>query len=362
MGNVEMVQEQFRALARAYAAEAQAEGRASWFSTNESGFAFIVRCEAKDDGCRLQLRAQTGPLPELAIGCETGFERFGKRLGLSREVQTGDDAFDRQAYLDTALPDEAVHEIAGRQSFRRGVLGLLDAGYSVELGDEGLSATRNSEVLQDLHPDRLRRGLQDAALAVSELGRLDPRWIAHRAPRWPMVVSITAVGAALVGIVTRVTGASTPLSGALENRGLLWGLAACVVVLPLLILLLRGRSDAFQHLVASGLGLLVALPLWASSGAVIVNSTFDDSAPVVRRTSVLAKEEQRSRGVVRRSHSYYIRVQSWALQSVPRLEISKALYTSLQRGSPVEIVTRAGFLGQEWIEDVRAGQSGQAPR
>jgi hypothetical protein len=358
MGNQEMVKEQFRALAQARQADVQTEGSALWFSTNESGVPMTLRCEARNEGCRLRFRAETGPLPELAVSSETGFERFGKRLGLSREVQTGDEAFDRQAYIDTALPEAAVHEIAGRAGFRRGVLSLLESGFAVELGAEGLSATRDSEILQDLDPDRVRPALQAAALAVAELKNLDPRWLAHRSPRWPMVVSVTALLAAATGLyafTTAATGTRIPLGSELQNLGLLWGLGACVVAVPVLVLLLRGRSDAFQHLIASGLGLLFALPLWAGTGAVIVNAGFDDSPPVVRKTSVVTKEEQKARGVIRRVHAYYIRVQSWSAQPVPRLEITKSLYTPLQRGAPVEVVTRRGFLGREWVEEVRAG-------
>jgi len=361
MGNREMVTEQFRALARARQAEVQAsEGSALCFSTTERGVPFTVRCEAKNEGCRLRLRAETGPLPELAVGSETGFERFGKRIGLAREVQTGDEVFDREAYLDTPLPEAAVHLITGRESFRRGVLQLVRAGFAVELGAEGLSATKDSEGLQDLDPDRIRPALQSAALAAAELKNLDPRWIAHRAPRWPLVVSVASLLAAAAGLyafTTAATGTRIPLSSGLQNLGLLWGLGACVVALPVLVLLLRGRSDAFQHLVASGLGLLFALPLWAGAGAVMVNAGFDDSPPVVRKTSVLTKEEQKARGVIRRVHSYYIKVQSWGAQPVPRLEIPRSLYTSLQRGAPVEVVTRRGYLGREWVEEVRAGQN-----
>src|SRR5262245_25440159 len=51
------------------------------------------------------VRLPARPLPAILVRAERGFDRLGKSLGLNREVQLGDQAFDDAAYLASSAPD-----------------------------------------------------------------------------------------------------------------------------------------------------------------------------------------------------------------------------------------------------------------
>lgn len=67
---------------------------------------------------------------------ETSEEVDAKQRGISREFQSGDAAFDRDVYVDTATDDEVLRYVLVSPALRASVLALLDEGVrAVELDD-----------------------------------------------------------------------------------------------------------------------------------------------------------------------------------------------------------------------------------
>ncbi len=67
---------------------------------------------------------------------ETSEEVDAKQRGISREFQSGDAAFDRDVYVDTATDDEVLRYVLASPALRASVLALLDEGVrAVELDD-----------------------------------------------------------------------------------------------------------------------------------------------------------------------------------------------------------------------------------
>ena len=67
-------------------------------------------------------------------------DRFGKLLGVNREVQTGDAEFDRQCYVDSPESDEVVKRLLAPPAVRSGISALLKLGFRVQTSTRGLEA------------------------------------------------------------------------------------------------------------------------------------------------------------------------------------------------------------------------------
>jgi len=89
---------------------------------------------------RANLRVKTGPLPWAIFSAERAVDRFGKLLGVNREVQTGDAEFDRQCYVDSPESDEVVKRLLAPPAVRSGISALLKLGFRVQTSTRGLEA------------------------------------------------------------------------------------------------------------------------------------------------------------------------------------------------------------------------------
>ncbi len=68
--------------------------------------------------------------PAIIMRRETRNDRFGKRLGLNREIQTGDAPFDEAVYLETDSPEEDVRLTLAGEGVHEAVRKLLTSGVS----------------------------------------------------------------------------------------------------------------------------------------------------------------------------------------------------------------------------------------
>src|SRR5262249_51971627 len=59
---------------------------------------------------------RTAPLPLVVFRKETWRDRVGRWIFLNREVQTGDDGFDRAVYIETDEPRDVVQELLARDA------------------------------------------------------------------------------------------------------------------------------------------------------------------------------------------------------------------------------------------------------
>lgn len=346
----------FRELAQAYGAEAQAAGEdALLFEIARDGVVTQVRGDIRETRVRLSL-TRPGAWPEISAFRAGALERMGQRLRLGRRVRTGDAEFDTTMHLDTALSDTAVRQIAGRAEFRRGVRNLMAQGFqSVHAGEEGLSIERSVTLVEELD-----RSYLDAALAAlgdveSALRDADPAWAGHRTSSWPFWIMAAAASLGLAGVPALFAAGSIWEPAhvgygalALAAGGALWALA-----LPLLVLLLRRRSDAMFHLAVTGFLLLVGIPCSTAAGLIAYNGLFDQAPAVERSMVVIDKSYESRRRMVRlsRLRSRYERYHTLTLAAgsdVRKIRVSDETYASVERGTRVMVAARPGALGWEW--------------
>jgi hypothetical protein len=238
---------------------------------------------------------------------ETRFDRIGKALLVNREAQTGDEEFDETVYVETDAPRELVERLLGHREVRGRVRGWLEDGWTnVRFHDslDPIALISTPVTAQHLSATKM----EDAFQQIEELVPLIPK-VEHahlRRPSWTLATALM-IGSGIVSLVGWVLAliASSywpPIEsgpyGVLVGIGfLLW-----VGAVPLLGLLLRGRSDSFRKLSYAACLLGIGLPPLVVGLALSINGSLDESA---EQTQVVAVQDLWTTSG--KSTSYHIR-------------------------------------------------------
>jgi hypothetical protein len=298
----------------------------------------------------------SAPLPYVLVRRERAADRLGKRLGFNREVQLGDPAFDDAAFIDTVVSDDVVRRLFERAEVREAVIAVLATGYGVDLSPEGVKAFRLIGKLSPIDAPTV-------PTAVAALERLAPLLPAvdtaqHGKPHWlrsprafyvPMFIGLGSF--AVVMFLMGMLGASGALHPLADHRQVPYlfagGFGLWIAAVAALYFFLRGGTRSLGQLVLAAFFLLLGLPALGAMLLGVANSAFDSSPAVTHDTRVigLPKNPRKSRQVG---------FEPWQAgldrvgYSVPASRLS-----TLKVGDPAQIVTHAGALGWEWIEEVK---------
>lgn len=296
---------------------------------------------------RANLLVKTGFLPWAIFSRERAVHRVGKSLGISREVQTGDEAFDTQCYVDSPERDETVKRLLADASVREAVLGLLALGFLVQTSTRGVEAFQVVPVsgsMKDVRSADAARHLLKLASAVPGFGGL-----AFKTPG-----AVRNVPLAVLVLVLTVGGFLSSLAledmlGVTLNRGAVLalvvgcGAALWAATLALLSLVARGSSNGMQALLFSGLLTLFGVaPLGATLG-VGLNQRLDSGAVVTHQVRVLEKHTRRDQ--------HHVMVEPWESGGTKvRVEATCEAFDPLTVGDVVTVKVHPGALGLTWVE------------
>lgn len=285
--------------------------------------------------------------PMLELRPETWRDRLGKRLWINRELQTGDAVFDRKVYIETKTP-EAASTILHDARTRRGILAVLDLGFKVTINDNGglLTATWVDPPHERFDPAVLRAVCE----ALSLLGTGLPHFHGPPYPRPSdrVAVSLVVIAGALT-IAAFFSGWFArshwyPLTPAAPRLGALVGFSVAAFMLPLIALLVRGRSNSFRFFLISGLLFLGSMPLNGMAVAIGVNGAFDDGAPVEHVLRIKSKYYSGD------SDDYHVDTTDWrAKESTIELSVDEDFYKLVKSGDPVLVKVGPGRLGWPWF-------------
>jgi|GEM_PF-5645341 len=289
---------------------------------------------------------------------EEEFDRMAKDHGVADEVQTGDAGFDRQFYIETdhgdftrayfQIPD---HRAAVADIFQKGVksVALTRDGFVVIQEPLDGDSETISGLVQAVIPDMMRlcRDIPQGIHGRRSRPRLSSRF--KEKILYGLCVAGLIIGF-FIGIFSWET--FRPLDG---WQVFLFSLM-CSLPAGLIGILMVKRwfaGDSRSHTV------LAMHALWILGGAVLVgfgltmayNAVSDNGPSAAHHVRVWSKREASSGD----SRSYYIVVDSWRVEGDRKeLEIERGLYRHLDsQHSRVEVITRPGALGFEWIVDVR---------
>ncbi len=287
-------------------------------------------------------RVATQALPEISFRPEGDYERAAKSTGLDVELQTGDPAFDQRVYVASDAPVESVRAALGSPDARAAIVELVDSGVKVSFGADGIRADRS--------------GSFDAVTLRRMLSCLER--VAEAQPTFPHEAragrSFPWFGVAFFGVVVSGAALTLPLLGrdAYPTLGsalpVLVGVGVGVALfLPLELVAffkLRGRSTSLRNLAVVSIVLLEwCIPLgpcmvWFANGLA------DRSPPVVRSavSDACSEDDEGPMGYFKLHFPdgtrFRMRVSS--CKGYPSIDV------------PVNVTTRAGALGFEWVEKV----------
>ncbi|HYF49772.1 MAG TPA: hypothetical protein VEJ63_10225, partial [Planctomycetota bacterium] len=295
----------------AQAAGAVADDSQKTFSVTRGRHEIVGRYQRHKNTSTLIIHLRSLRLPAVYVRKESSIDRVGKRLGLNRELQTGDATFDQNAYVESDSSDEAVLKLLLCEQVRGASLLLLQCGFKhVEFGKDGVKVQMsgsNSALIFDAER------FNEAAGALALMGDHLPRYeqVETNAPTLtrPILVTIGSI-VALVGLLIFTGIASDnypPLDWGPWTVGWACGAGAWLLWLPLCGRLVRGRSNAMRHFIISMLLMTIALPTGGAGTVVFLNGYLDSSPQVQHQTRVVRQWTTRSKN----STNYHTEVAGW---------------------------------------------------
>jgi hypothetical protein len=307
---------------------------------------------------------EPGARPVLVLGGqaillrhETWFDRFGKRLGINREVQIGDEAFDRAVYIESNAPDAVLHGLLGDPGRRRTVLEIMEAGFSevrVHADKSLVSASRPRPGAVHLEAKTVRDVAQRLAFLAPAI---PPPEVPPDAPRVSVrrTVALWAFGIAGVSalvaagfVLVAASDAYRPVTSDLYWVAVSISAALYAAAVFFTALVVRGKSDSLRSLVALGLLLLYDMPCYTVSAVLAINGALDFSPPARRPSVIVERWVTHGKGT-----SYNLRLSGLHRgESNFVMQVDPATYERLANDAQAIVTTGEGALGWEWIRGV----------
>ncbi len=292
---------------------------------------------------------RTEDLGPIIVRRETSTDRFGKRLGINREIQIGDEAFDSAFYIETQVPASLVKAALSNPDVRKAMRAIDAANAAIFTLYDGaalLTVRLVSPGESSLTPGALRTLFESIAALAAILPHDAPAPRAGsrtRAALTALFVSLTVIPLALA---FAVIGKYTTFGSDAQIRGALVGLVVSIAILALVTLGVRGRSDALRIVG------FTAMALWfggVGTGILVVpwlNGVLDHARGIVRETTVVQRYEQRGKSTL-----YYVVLAGWRpAQGTVRLNVTPREYHWYSEGTRVHLTTHPGAFGWEWYD------------
>lgn len=294
-------------------------------------------------------------LPRIYARRETAIDRVGKRLGLNREVQTGDPDFDAKVYLETDESDALVQRAMGSPAMRLAV-GALVAGAQpyVRLGPGAIAQRLGSDWGPVPKPDELAQALRALSTVAVAAPRIDPADLPAPSRGRGDVAATAAVAAfavALFGVYVLPIGYAdyrSPLRGEDQDVVAKAMLLVWFALVPATWWWVRGHSRSFRNFLT--VVLLSWIPLLTlGPGAIFLANAIFDRGPTTTHEVAILRRRVTSRKVDHR-HLY---VRWWdAPHDEVDLEVSAATFRGIHTGDLVTVRARPGAFGWPWAESI----------
>lgn len=295
-------------------------------------------------------------MPRMVFRRETALDRWGKRLGLNRELQAGDATFDRAVYVEHEGDAAAVAAAIDSPGVTAAVNAALASAPDVVTNTHSQAvALRWRSGAAPATPQELLEAmarLDAIARALPPVVSLELRrrpWFPGAAGRVAVVGGILVVGVGVAAAAALVGGAG-PVDGALLHHAA--ALTAALLLLALVAgwLVSRARPRGFARFGAIALAAMsLASPL-ALGGLGLANATSVTGRHTVE-ASVASMDRIRKR---QRSPRCSVELVPWREDLVerPRGPVPCALLPALAVGDRVTVSMARGRLGYAWIEGI----------
>ena len=293
---------------------------------------------------------QSTSLPEVRFSLEDSESRFGKKIALVSEFQTGDHSFDDQVFIDTVISNDLLRTLLSIAPLRKHVLFLLNSGWNEvvlfgSLTPVSVTATSASTVFHDQSSfDDHLQNIQDLRDSLPSIQVTNPeQMMYHSGDRLLAANSVLALSAVLVFVLGRERWLI--LDDSFQQGTTLLSIGAWLLSLPLLYLALRGQSSSFKSFsVNSAIGLLTLL-LGFNPTIRLINAAFDQSQSVDVVVPILSLEDD-----VPELPYTYVRVGASPHSPEATLLINRSHLVSEKESIRVRI--QNGLLDEPWLVEI----------
>ncbi len=295
---------------------------------------------------RLDLRF---PAP-IRLSAESGFDRFGKAIGLASEFQTQDKDFDREIYIDCAYQDYAAAmfwDTTNRQAIRRCFAKFPKLAW-IALGDKKAEIIISPAGKDDLDENDC---MELVATVAGLHEAVQGRKVERNRFKERIATVVMGISGGLSFLTTVLLALGLVFFPSLDNgifiTGILGGLVFFVLTIVLSYGILKGKPGTIiAFVLAMGLGLANGT-MGGIGAAHLINGLAADS-PLIPH-EVMVTEKSISRG--KNSTSYYLDYVSWRDGQVASLSVSQSWYDAYNIGDTLIIESRMGKLGYEFLVD-----------
>lgn len=318
----------------------------------------FLKSKNRTTGLLLGTRCVSGA--NFLIKKQTFIDTFFKRIGVSKEFETGDFSFDDACYLATDCTD--LHQVLVDQPKLRTAIKVILAFGSGGLEAKAIYCRKgriwikfdtevwSSDKGAELIVRKLGHPLSLIANAVADLAKTGLSWRDPFIYKAILVLAISS-GLAINAAIQFYRTSLGDLPFLMYPKELVIdALIYSFIALPILLLIAiywLGRG-ARTHLVLIELVTVGALGLFASVAFEMrdINIEFDKSKPDFFETKIVSKHMSKGR----RSTSYSIEVENWNCDCGDySITVSGATYNLASISNPVMIAQRNGYLGYAWI-------------
>ncbi|MEZ4408990.1 MAG: hypothetical protein R3A52_21340 [Polyangiales bacterium] len=309
---------------------------------------FIDARYVSRDFVRANVRVEGGPFPYVTLYPEGALQRFGKAIALTREVQLGDDAFDKAVYIDSPEKDDArVRALLLAQPVRDTVRELLAMGFKVQFSSRGVEAYQIVYALRGLDGVPTAQVASRLTYLAEHAPRFDGATLTPEPSRRPPPVLWLALAgvAAGVGLAAGLSGASGShlLDDGDNGLAFLIGCGLWVLAVVAVFFAVRGRSSAMTTLLGAALVGLFVLPCFGGMGLAFADRALDPSAGEGRWVTVQRKH----------SKQHDLHVASWRPgRAEETVYTTHDTWEQIQPGDAVRVVVHPGLFGWPWTERV----------
>jgi hypothetical protein len=309
-----------------------------------------------------------GALVHLTVRREKGADRFGKAIGVNREVQLGDEEVDRAVYLETDASAEAVRAMLESADARRALREVVQAGYTVHFTEDRITARWDRIEAGQLEVGRVKAVLEVMALLVSHVRTaatsrspaapaaaaspepapptrrviqraVAPQLAPTRLQGWQIAYWLSGGSLALASIWGFVCISLMKGTAIDQPWGVLVALSAALWIVGVVVslLLVRGRYDSLRRLVHNALLWIAPAMAFGFTVPHVLNRTLA-TAPTHSYQVVSVKEGKAAQNP--RSDVRFL--------EGPRQGKVVSLPGRIAEGKVFSLSTRVGRLGWEW--------------
>lgn len=318
-------------------------------------FNFTYFPGAKNSPPRLTFRVDCASEGKFKVARETAFDRWGKRWGITREIQTGDATFDQSYFLQSDTPafaasffGDARKRDAVQAVFQMGASEVSHDGKTMSAAWVGLkvNADTNARPYGAVLPHLmgLTRELPYPGFGIG-MAAEGSSWRVNRVLAFVLAILAGAAGGLLLIHGYNTYEPLDPFGVFLDS--LKYSLVAYLLFAYGALMLLRGRSSSHRELMGVWVLGLFCFLLAGVGGEITLNGRLDDAAPMVHRTPVIKKYTTKNKNTV----THHVNVQSWRPgETDESLKVDRYTYDRITPGKTVAtITTRPGKFGFEWI-------------